>query len=87
MTTTQTTQGSEVQRLLAAIDAERSAAEQGIHGLAITARHDFITAKFSNIGVHIETLSAIIPHDEAMKLVVERWQAAESQGGNNAPSH
>ncbi len=61
---------SEVQRLLQQIDQEYEAAEQGLHGMAITARHDFITARMERIAHYTLQLAHTVKLEEARTLLL-----------------
>ncbi len=86
MTTTQPNV-SEVTAILALIEAEHLAASRALYELtAGSARHSFITAKQQRIGEHFETLTTLMPRDQATGLVVEALMHAESHQGGN-PTH
>lgn len=61
---------SDVQRLLSQIDTEYTSAQQGLYGLAESARHAFITAKYNRIGELQEQLDDLVGHDQAMSLTI-----------------
>ncbi len=61
---------SEVARLLEQIDREYEAAQNGLYGMAITARHDFIAARMENIAQHYRSLSQLVDADEARTLIL-----------------
>ncbi len=61
---------SEVARLLQQIDMEYEAAQRGLEGMAITARHDFITARMENIAQHHRSLAQLIDIDEVRALIL-----------------
>lgn len=63
--------GSEVARLMQRIEAEYQAAVNGLSGLAVTARHDFITARMENIQRCGEQLIPLVGYEEATRLVCE----------------
>ncbi len=60
---------SEVARLLQQIDLEYEAAQRGLEGMAITARHAFITARMERIAEHHHTLAQIVDIQEARALL------------------
>jgi hypothetical protein len=62
-------QGSEVARLMRHIDLEREAAEGGMYGFAITARHDFINSRMQRGGERILQLIEEGRHEEAQALM------------------
>jgi hypothetical protein len=64
---------SELGRLLQRIDAECSAAFQGLYGLASgTAQHDFINAKYDRIGQLQSELEQLVGDDKAIEMIIER---------------
>ena len=66
---------SEVRRLLAQIDTERTAAYQGLHGLAKgSAQHSFITAKMENMQRASEQLIEELGIDKAMPLIIQAME-------------
>ena len=62
---------SEVARLLEQIDQEYEAAQRGLEGMAITARHDFITVRMERIASHYRSLSQVVDPDEARALLLK----------------
>ncbi len=70
----QKTNTSEIARLLAQIEVEYRAAQQGLTGFAESARHEAITARMANLGRLHEDLRAIAGND-ATRLLVERIEA------------
>jgi hypothetical protein len=71
---------SEVARVMRQIDQEREAAERGMHGFAITARHDFINARMQRGGEYILQLIEAGRHEEAQALMnTENWGTGEKQ--------
>ena len=60
---------SEVARLMQQIDLEYEAAQQGLEGMAITARHAFITARMERIAEHHHTLARLVDTQEARTLL------------------
>ncbi len=66
---------SEVARLMRQIDLELEAAQRGLYGFAITARHDFITARMQRGGERILQLIEEGKHDEAQALMnADNWE-------------
>ena len=61
---------SEVARLLQQIDMEYEAAQRGLEGMAITARHDFISARMERIAQHHRSLAQLVDTDEARTLLL-----------------
>jgi hypothetical protein len=64
---------SEVARLLAQIEAEYLAAQRGLSGLAVTAKHAAITARLENMGRLHAHLREIVG-EEAIRLIAERLE-------------
>lgn len=67
---------SEVARIKQQIEAEYSAACQALHGPAIVAQHQIITAHMENMGRHGETLADLVGNEEAAKFLVQTMQAS-----------
>ncbi|HEU5226368.1 MAG TPA: hypothetical protein VFU49_01060 [Ktedonobacteraceae bacterium] len=66
-----TEQTSQVAQLLQRIEAEYTAAQQGLYGLASVGRHAFLTARQENIaGLH-QQLQSVVGQHEAIKLLAE----------------
>ena len=66
---------SEVARLMRQIYLELEAAERGLYGMAITARHDAINARMQRGGERILQLIEEGKHDEAQKLMnADNWE-------------
>ncbi|SRR5260370_39253438 len=73
-------QGSEVARLMRQIDLELEAAQRGLYGFAITARHDLINARMQSRGVHILQLIEEGKHNEAQALMnADNWEIEERE--------
>lgn len=71
---------SEVARAMRQIDLELEAAERGLHGFAITARHDFINARMQRQGEHILRLIDEGKHEEAQLLMnSDDWGSEREQ--------
>ena len=68
---------SEVARLMQQITEEYEAAQRGLSGMAITAPHDFITARMENMGKLQEELQQVVGEHDAMALMVEAIERAE----------
>ena len=62
---------SEVARLRQQIALEYEAAERALTGMAVTAQHDFITARMERIAVYHQALTTEIGEQEAIKIVYE----------------
>jgi hypothetical protein len=62
---------SEVARIRALIALEYEAVQQGMKGMATTARHDFIRQRQQTILCYIRDLSGIIGESEATRLAFE----------------
>jgi hypothetical protein len=66
---------SEVARLMRQIDLELEAAQRGLYGMAITARHDLINARMQRGGERILQLIEEGKHDEAQALMnADNWE-------------
>jgi len=70
---------SEVARIRLLIEQEYEAAERLRSGLAVTARHAFITARMENIGRYHEQLVPLVGENEAARLLCETFSGAVSQ--------
>ncbi len=62
---------SEFLRLKRQIEDEYQAAKRGLEGVAVTASHEFITARMNNIGACHERLITLVGPEEAGKVMVE----------------
>ena len=62
---------SEVRELIQQIELEYEAAQRGLQGLAITARHEFITARMENIGVCHESRKELVGEQQASVILTE----------------
>lgn len=60
---------SEVARLLQRIDLEYEAAQRGLTGVAMVARHKFITARMEAIGRYHSALQELVGEQEAARLL------------------
>jgi hypothetical protein len=74
---------SEVARIRAQIELECEAMERGFRGFAITARHDFINHRLSQIGACQEQLEQLVGEDEARKVVAETYKQAMEAGNDS----
>lgn len=75
-------QGSEVARLMRQIDLELEAAQRGLHGFAITARHDLINARMQRGGERILQLIDEGKHEEAQALMnADNWEIKGRENG------
>ncbi len=68
---------SEVARLMQHITEEYEAAHRGLYSPAITAPHDFITARLENMGKLQEELQQVVGEQDAMALLVQAIERAE----------
>jgi 3-methyladenine DNA glycosylase AlkD len=71
---------SEVARLRRRIEEEYEAAECAMHGYAITARHEFITARMEKIGACHEQLKTLVGEATATSILAEALEQAGSTG-------
>jgi len=62
---------SEVARLRELIASEYEAVQQGMNGLAISSRHDFIMKRQQNIWSYVQDLAGIVGESEATRLAFE----------------
>jgi hypothetical protein len=60
---------SEVARLREQITLEYEAAQRGLSGLAMTASHQFITARMERMWEHLQELTQLVGADEACAIV------------------
>lgn len=65
---------SEMRRLLQCIEQEYQAAQAALTGYAVTARHDFITARLENMGRARDHLQQLVG-DDATRLMIECIEA------------
>jgi hypothetical protein len=72
--------GSDVARLRQRIALEYEAAMRGLTGLAITAPHEFITARMERIADCHQELQALVGEPAAIQVVA---QALERAGGES----
>jgi hypothetical protein len=72
---------SEVAQIRAQIQAEYEAAKQGLSGFASgTARHDFISAKTTNIGKCHEQLVELLGPEQAISIIANTIWTPTDQG-------
>ena len=70
---------SEIARLMAHIDAETTAAYQGLYGLAWgTSRHDIINAKMERIAALNDELTAQLGEEAAINIVLQVLEQVRS---------
>lgn len=67
---------SEVARIRAQIEAECEGFRRGLHGYAITAKHQFIQARYERLGQLQEDLARYVGEHEAMQQVVALYVRA-----------
>ncbi|MEO6888766.1 MAG: hypothetical protein ABI456_06200 [Ktedonobacteraceae bacterium] len=60
---------SEVAQLRKQIEAEYIAAQRGLEGLAVTARHQFITARMENMDRYHRQLIELVGEEQAIQMV------------------
>lgn len=65
---------SEVARLMRQIELEYEAARRGLTGYAITAKHEFITARMERIGEHHSALQELIGAQKAIHFLVKVFE-------------
>jgi hypothetical protein len=76
MTTSQPHNHSEVARLMRQITEEYEATQRLLSGVAITATHEFITARMENIGRCHEQLKLLVGEPSAIALGAESLEGA-----------
>jgi hypothetical protein len=64
--------GSEVARVLRQIEQEEQAMKQGLNGLAMVARHAFITQHMVNMVGHYDCLQALVGEERFNQLLRQR---------------
>lgn len=69
---------SDLGRLIQQIDAECSAAFQGLHGYSQMASHQFIEARYNRIGELQSDLAQLIGDDQAMDIVINSFNKGEN---------
>ena len=70
---------SEVARLRRRIEQEYEAAERALRGYAVTAKHEFITARMEKIGACHEQLKALMGEAAATHILAEALEQAGSE--------
>ncbi|HEY0757454.1 MAG TPA: hypothetical protein VGD98_26115 [Ktedonobacteraceae bacterium] len=69
---------SEIARLLQQIDLEYNAARAALNGpMRGSTQHEFITARMERLNFYQEELSLHVGANEAIRLLVERLEAAK----------
>lgn len=71
--------GSEVARLMRRIEMEYEAAMLGLTGLAITAPHEFITARMERIAGCHQELQALVGEPAATQVIAQALEQAGSE--------
>lgn len=71
---------SEVARLREQIRLEYEAAQRGLSGTAITAPHQFITARMERMWEHLQELTQLVGAEEACALVFGEAETAPQKG-------
>ncbi len=64
---------SEVARLREQIELELEAMQRGLHGVAITARHDFIVARLDRLGTYQDKLADQVGYSAATEIVCQLY--------------
>lgn len=77
---------SEVARLRAQLAAEYEAAQRGLMGYAVTARHDFIQARMERMGKCHEELVKLLGPQEAIELVAETLEERQQSAQQSEPT-
>lgn len=62
---------SEIARLRELIAVEYEAVQQGMNGLAISSRHDFIMKRQQQIWGYVQDLAGIVGESEATRIAFE----------------
>ena len=70
---------SEVARLRQQIELEYEAAMRGLTGTAITAPHEFITARLERIATCHEELKMLVGEQAAIQVVAEVFEGAGNE--------
>lgn len=79
----QSHQDDSVRALLAQIDTEYRSASLGLTGLALgTSRHEFITARMTQIGIAGRQLVDLLGENEAGRLIVEQMNKTADRREN-----
>ncbi len=67
---------SDLQRLIQQIDEEYAAAQRGLNGLSVTARHDFIQAHNRKADMYYKELVRAVGEEKAISILYERQELA-----------
>jgi hypothetical protein len=70
---------SEIARLREMIALEYESAQQGLQGLTITSRHDFIARRQQNIWSYMQDLAVIVGESEATRMAFESCLSIDRQ--------
>ncbi|HLI90668.1 MAG TPA: hypothetical protein VKV37_18405 [Ktedonobacteraceae bacterium] len=71
---------SEVARIRAQIEEECKGMRNGLYGYAITAKHDFIQARYNRLGELQDELARYVGEHQAMQEIVELYIKAVNGG-------
>ncbi len=75
------TSSSTVAQLRKQIEAEYIAAQRGLEGLAMAARHQFITAKMENMDRYHQQLVGLVGEERAIQMVAQVFGTPEESSG------
>ena len=67
---------SEIARVLAQIEVECAAMQQGLCGYAAVAAHEIIQRRFTTIGVHRDQLARLVGEHEANTMTWQTYNKA-----------
>lgn len=67
---------SEIARVLAQIEAECAAMQQGLSGYAAVAAHEIIQRRFTTIGVHRDHLARLVGEQDANTMTWQTYNKA-----------
>ena len=67
---------SEIARVLAQIEAECAAMQQGLSGYAAVAAHEMIQRRFTSIGVHRDQLAHLVGEQDANTMTWQTYNKA-----------
>ena len=67
---------SEIARVLAQIEAECTAMQQGLSGYAAVAAHEIIQRRFTTIGVHRDHLAHLVGEQDANTMTWQTYNQA-----------
>ncbi len=78
--------GSELAQKLRQIDLENEAAQRGLHGVAIVANHESITARMEQQCGQLQAFERAGRHEEVRALLMsdELWEPEGMAGGNTS---